>query len=118
VLKSETFRDVCIRKCLDYNAMQCMKQFPGSAVVQSQGLRLVGTLAFGNDKVRRRTGEEGVMSLVVTAMRGHRRDEAVALHSLTAITNLTHRSLENKMRYASTLTVNCGNKLKDVHSFM
>ena len=75
-----------------------MKQFPQSAAVQSQALRVIASLAFGNDLIRRRLGEKGVMAAVVISLRSHVNDESTVLHAFTAITNLCHGSFENTSR--------------------
>ena len=49
--------------------------------------------------MRRRTGEKGVIRMVLAAMTKHNDgDESVLLHALTALTNLMHNSLENRSR--------------------
>lgn len=61
-------------------------------------MRLIGALAFGNDRFRRKAGEQGVMGLITQALEEHAEDETVLLHTSTAITNLTHNSMENRSR--------------------
>ena len=62
-------------------------------------MRLVGTLAFGNDLFRRKVGEKGGIALILNAMEVHADDETVNLHSCMTLTNLTHNSLENRSRF-------------------
>jgi hypothetical protein len=94
----QSFRKRCVDSLLDYTAVQCLRLHPASSPVQAHALRLLAALAFGNDKVRRRAGEEGAMLAVVSAMKMHSEDTAVLTQALAAVTNLTHNSLENKMR--------------------
>ena len=62
------FKALCVDKLLDYTAIQCMRVHANSAIVQTQALRLLAALAYGNDLVRRRAGEEGVMRQLTAAM--------------------------------------------------
>lgn len=79
--------------------LNCVVVFVSNATVQAQCIRLIGALAFGNDYVRRRMGEQGIMKSLVAALENHKDDETVQLHICTAITNLTHNSFENRSRY-------------------
>merc|ERR1711965_644400 len=72
-----------------------MKNNMFSCIAQSQCLRLLGALSYGNDHVRRRGG----ISLALDAMRSHMTDETLQLHACTAITNLTHNSIDNRYRF-------------------
>lgn len=75
-----------------------LRAFPASPLVQGQGLRTIGTLAFGNDLVRRHVGEKGGIKALCKAMVGHADDESVVLYACMALANLTHNSLENRSR--------------------
>ena len=98
LIENSNFKMKCVTALVDYTSLQCMKQFPQSAAVQSQALRVIASLAFGNDLVRRRLGEKGVMAAVVASLRSHEDDESTVLHACTAITNLCHGSFENTSR--------------------
>jgi hypothetical protein len=76
-----------------------INMFADSAVVQGHCMRLIGALAFGNDRFRRKSGERGIMTAITRALEKHADDETVLLHVFTAITNLTHNSMENRSRY-------------------
>lgn len=76
-----------------------LRAFPASALVQSQGLRTIGTLAFGNDLVRRHVGERGGIKALCKALMSHVHDESVVLYACMALANLTHNSLENRSRF-------------------
>lgn len=100
VVRDETVRKVCADLQCDELLLVCMQTFPLSSIVQAQVLRLLGTMAYGNDEIRRRTGEKGVMRMILSTMAIHGiEEESVLLHSLTAITNLMHNSLENRSRF-------------------
>eukprot|EP01041_Mallomonas_annulata_P009185 gene9185-19047_t len=80
--------------------------FPEQSLLQGQCLRTLGTLAFGNDQVRRHCGEKGVLRAVAECMRRHCGDKGnetesvtVQLHACTAVTNLTHNSIDNRSRF-------------------
>lgn len=67
---------------------------------QSQVLQLLGALAYGSDLCRRRAGERGAMAAIAAALGGEAgADENVVLHGLTACTNLSHNSPDNRHRY-------------------
>ena len=67
---------------------------------QGQAVQLLGALAFGDDLVRRRAGENGAMDMVIYAMEHYGiADEKVLLHCLTTITNLAHNSQDNRHRF-------------------
>jgi hypothetical protein len=51
--------------------------------------------------VRRQAGERGIIKKVVAAIDCHTGDEALLLHALTAVTNLTHNNVDNRFRLPS-----------------
>ena len=98
-IKDEGARKECVDQRCEELLLQAMTAHPHAAVVQAQALRLLGTLAFGNDHVRRVSGERGVVRMVVYAIQRHGdEDESVLLHACTALTNLMHNSIENRAR--------------------
>jgi Armadillo/beta-catenin-like repeat len=99
VIQSEVAKQQCLDQSLDEILIVCLKSFPDSGIVQSQCLRLLGALSFGSDLVRRRTGEKGIMRLVCHSMENHSETESILLHATTAITNLTHNSIDNRSRF-------------------
>ena len=99
VVKSEEDRLLCYREKIEELLVFYLINFAHVSVVQSNCIRLVGTLAFGNDLFRRKMGEKGVMQCLVNAMTVHGGDETVQLHVCTTITNLSHNSLENRSRF-------------------
>jgi len=99
ILKDETAKATCYDAHIDEWLNRLIAQYPESSVAQSHCMRLVGALAFGNDRYRRKAGERGIMASVAAALENHSEDENVLLHVTTAITNLTHNSMENRMRY-------------------
>lgn len=98
ILKDEAAKTICYDTNIDDWLNRLIAQYPESSVVQSHCMRLVGALAFGNDRYRRKAGERGIMTCVAAALEHHSEDETVLLHVTTAITNLTHNSMENRMR--------------------
>lgn len=100
ILKDEAIKAVCYDANIDDWLTKLLERYADSAVVQGHGMRLVGALAFGNDRYRRKAGEKGVMTVIAKALEAHSEDETVLLHVSTAITNLTHNSMENRSRYS------------------
>jgi hypothetical protein len=98
ILKDETVKSACYNANIEVWLVSMINSFAESAVVQGHCMRLIGALAFGNDRFRRKAGEQGVMTAIVRALERHGDDETVMLHVSTAITNLTHNSLENRSR--------------------
>ena len=105
ILKDEAVKAVCYDSCIEDWLVRLIDRYPSSAVVQGHCLRLVGALAFGNDRFRRKAGEKGVMKCITCALERHVDDETVLLHASTAITNLTHNSMENRSRYGVWLAI-------------
>lgn len=98
VLEREAFRSQCAARLLDYMLLHCMRRFEGSLTLQTHVLRLLGALVYGNEKVRRRLGEEGLMALLPRTMARFEHDRTLLQYALVAVTNLAHSSLENSMR--------------------
>lgn len=99
LVKSPEAQDECIAQKVDEKVFKTLKSNLSSKMVQSQGCRLIGSLSFGRDAVRRRLGEKGIMQHIVKAMEAHVDDEGVLTHACTAITNLAHNSVENRSRF-------------------
>lgn len=99
IINSDQARSECLNQHVDEVLLLCLTAFPTSVMVQGQCIRLLGALSYGSDLVRRRTGENGVMQLLVAAMEYHSPDETVQLHALTTVTNLTHNSIDNRSRF-------------------
>jgi len=99
VLKSETNKSICYDSGIEQWLLELMDRFSHSSIVQGHCMRLLGVLAFGNDKFRRKVGERGVMNSIVAAFKNHLEDATVQLHVTTALTNLTHNSMENRSRF-------------------
>lgn len=74
----------------------------GLAMPQSQVMQLLGALAYGSDLCRRRAGERGALAAIAAALSELADDEACVLHGLTAITNLSHNSNDNRHRFLDT----------------
>ena len=51
-MHDEEKRNECCDLQCDELLLMSLQSFPYSGIVQAQSLRLLGTLAFGNDKVR------------------------------------------------------------------
>jgi hypothetical protein len=98
ILKDEAAKQTCYDAAIEVWLIAMINAFPDSAVVQGHCMRLIGALAFGNDRFRRKAGEQGIMAAITRALEQHAEDETVMLHVCTAITNLTHNSLENRSR--------------------
>ena len=98
ILKDEAAKSTCYDSLIGEWLNRLIAQYPESSVAQAHCMRLVGALAFGNDRYRRKAGERGIMTSVAAALENHSEDETVLLHVTTAITNLTHNSMENRMR--------------------
>ncbi len=102
IIKDDEAKSQCLMKGLDEVLIASMKNNMFSSIAQSQCLRLIGALSYGNDHVRRRVGERGGISLALDAMRSHVTDETLQLHACTAITNLTHNSIDNRYRFVES----------------
>jgi hypothetical protein len=50
-VRDESLRKECLALNCDELLLQCLQRQQDSAAVQGQALRLLGTLAFGNDQV-------------------------------------------------------------------
>jgi hypothetical protein len=99
ILKDEAAKTICYDSNIDQWLLRSIDMYPDSATVQGHCIRLLGALAFGNDRFRRKSGEKGVMACLTNALSRHGDDETVMLHVSTALTNLTHNSFENRSRY-------------------
>eukprot|EP01034_Spumella_vulgaris_P029191 gene29191-36201_t len=99
ILQSEDNKALCYTHHVESVIIKTLVTFSHLSVVQSHVMRLLGILSFGSDLFRRRAGEQGVMSCVIIALEKHAGDESVLLHTLTAVTNLTHNSMENRSRF-------------------
>ena len=97
-IHSEEKKIQCIALKTDDVLISAMDMFPSAAMVQGQCLRAIGALSFGNDVVRRQAGEKGIFQKIVAAVDNHMNDESVLMHALTAMTNLTHNSIDNRFR--------------------
>lgn len=89
----------CLRLGVDLIAVQSLQKFPDVDMVQGQMLQLLGSLSYGSDAVRRRTGERGVLVCIKQALDAFGQNESVVLHALTALTNLSHNSPDNRHRF-------------------
>lgn len=98
LLNNEEKKSECIALNSDEILIASMDLFPDASMVQAQCLRVLGALSFGNDVIRRRMGERGIFKKIVAAIDNHMSEESVLLHALTAITNLTHNSIDNRFR--------------------
>lgn len=102
ILKAaEEAKAACYASQLEEWLLPIMFQFAAAAVVQGHCMRLIGALAFGSDVFRRKVGEKGqrgAVKLIIMALQQHFLDETVLLHATTALTNLTHNSMENRSR--------------------
>ena len=99
ILKDENVKNICYDSTIEVWLIKLMEMYPDSSVVQGHSMRLIGALAFGNDRFRRKVGEKGIMKCITDALQLHPDDETVLLHVSTAITNLTHNSMENRSRF-------------------
>jgi len=90
---------LCLRLGVDIAAAAAVLRFPAEPMIQSQVLQLIGALAYGSDAVRRRVGERGVMQAISTALQAYCSEDLVVLHALTALTNLSHNSPDNRHRF-------------------
>lgn len=97
-MKDEAVKIVCYGSNIEVWLTAMINAFAMSAVAQGHCMRLIGALAFGNDRFRRKAGEQGILTAIVRALELHGEDETVMLHVSTAITNLTHNSFENRSR--------------------
>lgn len=98
ILKDESVKIACYEANIEVWLTAMINAFSSSATVQGHCMRLIGALAFGNDRFRRKAGEQGIMTAIVHALELHDEDETIMLHVSTAITNLTHNSFENRSR--------------------
>ena len=99
VNKDSNNRALCLTAGVDVAAVQALQRYPDLAVVQGQVLQLLGALAYGADSVRRRAGERGALVCIERALMSFGHDELVLLHALTALTNLSHNSPDNRHRF-------------------
>lgn len=104
LIKEKQFHDYLVEHRFDKVLLLCMAEYPDSAVLQAQCLRVLAALAYGNDKMRRYLGEMGTIGVVLTAMEkfnsDQQDDEVLQLHACTTLTNMFHNSLENRARFA------------------
>lgn len=78
VVKSDEAKKFCIEKKLEELLLQSLIEFPSSQMCQSQCLRLLGTLVYQNDVMRRKCGERGVVPLTCAVLDEHANDEQVS----------------------------------------
>jgi len=102
--EAQIMRNICLAGEVDMICLEIMKHHTGStaldALVQGQAIQLLGVMSFGQDLVRRRAGENGALTSIITAMETHSAiDEKVLLHCLTSVTNLAHNSQDNRYRF-------------------
>ena len=103
VIKDEKFQEFCCNNRFDIVIVNAMQEFKSNSIVQAQCLRLLAALAYGNDKMRRYLGEQGIITLVLKIIdtfisNGNDENDALQLHACTLLTNLFHNSLENRNR--------------------
>ena len=99
IVKDENSKEAAVARDLDGLLLQGMRSCVHSDVAQAQCLRLLGVLAYGSDIVRRRVGERGGLALLLQAMDRFVSDDTLILHGFTALTNLTHNSIDNRSRF-------------------
>lgn len=99
ILKEDANKNICYDSNIEQWLIISIDRFNQSAIVQGHCMRLIGILAFGNDRFRRKAGERGMMTSILEAFKNHLDDEIVQLHVSTALTNLTHNSMENRSRF-------------------
>ena len=99
ILKDDIHKSICYESNIEQWLLVSIDKFNRSAIVQGHCMRLIGALAFGNDRFRRKAGERGIMTSILEAFKNHIDDETVQLHVSTALTNLTHNSMENRSRF-------------------
>jgi hypothetical protein len=78
-------------------------------------LQLIGALAYGSDAVRRRVGERGVMQAIAAALKDFFAEDLVVLHALTALTNLSHNSPDNRHRFLEAAGMAALSAVMDQH---
>ncbi len=78
--------------------VEALEKYPTSCILQSQCIRCIGTLAYGNALVRRRVGENGGIVNIIQAMDYHVEDETLEINATTALTNLFHNHPDNCSR--------------------
>ncbi len=99
ILQSESAKQECNKCNIEEVLIYALVKYISSDMVQSQCLRLMGTLAYGNDHTRRSAGEKGIMNCIVSALELYSDDINVLTYACTAITNLTHNSIDNRSRF-------------------
>ena len=99
IIKDDIAKNDSLSHNLDEILIKCMKFCHKSSIASAQCLRLIGVLSYGNDNVRRRVGERNGILLILNAMKNHENDETLQLHACTALTNLTHNSIDNRSRF-------------------
>jgi hypothetical protein len=99
LIKEENFHNYCVNSRFDKIVLECMDLFPKSTMVQSQALRVLAALAYGNDNIRRYLGEQGAIGKIIKTMENYSNEEVLQLHACTTLTNLFHNSLENRSRF-------------------
>ena len=98
-VKNEEIKEKCLAAKGDELMISGMSAFPKSAITQAQCLRGLAAFCFGNDVIRRHCGERGLMKRIVIALETHSDDDSVVHHACTALTNLTHNNVDNRMRF-------------------
>jgi hypothetical protein len=98
-VKDEAVKARCLEAKGDELMLAGLSAFPNSAITQGQCLRGLAAFCFGNDLVRRHCGENGLMKRIVIALETHSDDSSVVHHACTALTNLTHNNVDNRMRF-------------------
>ena len=99
ILQSDSAKQDCSKYNIEEVLISALIKYISNDMVQSQCLRLMGTLAYGNDHTRRSAGEKGIMNCIVSALELYSDDINVLTYACTAITNLTHNSIDNRARF-------------------
>ena len=99
IIKDDNIKMLCLEAKGDELMLAGLMAFPNSAITQAQCLRGLATFCFGNDLVRRHCGESGSLKRIVIALETHSDDPSVVHHACTALTNLTHNNVDNRMRF-------------------
>jgi hypothetical protein len=98
LVQSQDNKALCLEHETELRLIDMMFRWPNILMVQTQSMRVLAALAFGNDRIRRRTGEKKVIEAIVDAMERFGDDDSLMLHACTVLTNLTHNSMENRHR--------------------
>eukprot|EP00603_Paraphysomonas_imperforata_P008089 CAMPEP_0114425158 /NCGR_PEP_ID=MMETSP0103-20121206/7086_1 /TAXON_ID=37642 ORGANISM="Paraphysomonas imperforata, Strain PA2" /NCGR_SAMPLE_ID=MMETSP0103 /ASSEMBLY_ACC=CAM_ASM_000201 /LENGTH=1121 /DNA_ID=CAMNT_0001593975 /DNA_START=46 /DNA_END=3411 /DNA_ORIENTATION=- len=98
-VKNEEVKEQCLGAKGHELMIAVLTAFPKSGITQAQCLRGLAAFCFGNDMIRRYCGESGVMKRIVIALETHSDDPSVVHHACTALTNLTHNNVDNRMRF-------------------